>query len=143
MNKGISVRALCGWAIAVLLVVAMFSRGNPDRIRLQGYYQSPAMDRIMTYRLPRAGMALAELPHAIQHTPGQMTAEYFYEPEVPMPIDGVTRARDLAAANRVIFETSGLAGPRFARMVARGDGGRRIEVDCRASPGDALCGGAD
>ena len=104
-----------------------------------GYFKSPANDRIFTftYKSSATPSQLRARADSVAYTQGQMTAVYFYPSDATMPRDGITTAKSLFDANRVLYELAGMSKWSYAYMRDR-KGDARF-VDCRAAPDSDLC----
>lgn len=71
------------------------------------------------------------------HTAGHMTAVYFYDPGAMIPIDGVTLAKNVFDANRVLYDVKGLSQWRYAYMHHRN--GSEVFVDCTKIQSSEFC----
>lgn len=130
--------------VALIVIGAIFGgSGGSDRsespVTQGGYFKSPVNDRIFTftYQPSATTSQLRARADSAAYTQGQMTAVYFYPPGATMPRDGVTTAKNLLDANRVLYELAGMSKWDYAYMRDR-KGDVRF-IDCKAAPGSDLC----
>lgn len=104
-----------------------------------GYLKDNAKNRLFTVRMHAKTTAEKAIEYANNkpHTPGRITAVYFYPPKSIVPADGVTFARSLIRANAVIYDTVGLSAWRYSYVKHRN--GSSSFVDCEADRTNALC----
>ncbi len=115
-----------------------YSRPSPV-IKEVGYFKSKAKNRIFTISFPKdcheAG--LQKYARGLSNTDGRMTAAYFYPEESVIPADGVTLAKNIEQANRVLYEVPGLSKWSYAFM--KSYNGRSQWVNCIKTPDHDLC----
>ncbi|HCA23621.1 MAG TPA: hypothetical protein DEP32_05575 [Pseudomonas sp.] len=130
--------------VALVVIGSIFggraSSDRPDSPTTQaGYFKSASNDRVFTfsYQPSATPTQLRSRADAAAYTQGQMTAVYFYPAGATIPRDGVTTAKSLPQANRVLYELDGMSKWDYAYMRDRSGGVRFI--DCKAAPGSDLC----
>lgn len=109
-----------------------------DELRQRGYFKGANSDRVFTVEISPDVMPEAAQAHGarLPYTPGQMTAAYYYVRGSMIPVDGVTRAKNLFEVNRVLYDVPGLSPWTFAYQRSRN--GEAVFVDCRNGAVD-LC----
>ncbi|ACL71502.1 hypothetical protein Tgr7_0404 [Thioalkalivibrio sulfidiphilus HL-EbGr7] len=125
-------------AVPLCLLLAASVAWASD-FRIKGYFKDRATNRIFTieYRGDPGADQARRYAEQRPYAAGQMTAVYFYPAGSRMPVDGITRAKNLFDANRILYDVPGLAAWRYAYM--RGFDGRSQFVDCLESAGHDLC----
>ena len=136
-----STRLAHRFAVSVFCAIAAMSGacGNINEPRKVGYFKDDVGNRILSFEMTSTTTADDAKASALSlgYTPGQMTAAYYYPKGSTIPADGLTLARTVAAANRVLYETPGLGQWRFVYM--RGLNGTEEFHDCVETPADGLC----
>ena len=110
-----------------------------DGFRQVGYLKDSAKNRIFTIAF-EAGVNKSMIYAFAKNrmsTPGQMTAVYFYPEGSKIPADGITLARSLFHANKVLYDMPKLSKWRYAYM--KGFNGSELFVDCKKTPKNDLC----
>lgn len=132
MNKA----TMFGWAAIGVLLVSQAAVA--DEFRQRGYFKGPSNDRVFTVEIAPGTTPEAAQAHGgkLPYTPGQMTAAYYYVRGGTIPVDGVTRAKNLLEVNRVLYDVPGLSPWAFAYQRTRN--GEAVFVDCRNGAAD-LC----
>lgn len=125
------------WILLVsLLLVAGLTHADPVQ---KGYFKDGAGNRIFSvvYSGELSSRDALQFGRSKPNRSGQMTAVYFYRAGAVVPADGLTRARNVIAANRVLYDVPGLSAWQYAYM--RFYNGSDQLVDCQASPGSDFC----
>lgn len=71
------------------------------------------------------------------YTPGHFTAVYFFNAGSKVPADGITMAKDVFAANHVLYDVRGLSKWHYAYM--HSIKGIQEFSDCHKDPNSSLC----
>lgn len=129
-------RALVLGVVVGLLVASQVTQA--DELRQRGYFKSANNDRVFTVEISPDVMSEAAQAHGarLPYTPGQMTTAYYYVSGSTIPVDGVTRAKNLLEVNRVLYDVPGLSPWAFTYQRSRN--GEAVFVDCRSGAVD-LC----
>jgi hypothetical protein len=147
-GKSGNVRNFLAGLLALIVLVSILGRCNENNgirdevsamYRGVGYLTDDANNRIRTFELSSNATADSVQAHAsrLTSTPGQILAAYYYSPGSTIPADGVTLAKTMTEANRVLYDVPGLSKWRYAYM--KNFGGDVSFVDCDATPRSDLC----
>jgi hypothetical protein len=142
MNCGCMV-ALGFAVLSVVMVAAILStsgEGGEDGLRVEqhGYFKDAANNRIFSFAISSDATEAQVREHAggRQHTAGRLTAAYYYTEGTRIPAAELSTARDLVAANDLLYDHPGADVWRFA-WVKSPD----LEqfVNCETTPQNDLC----
>jgi hypothetical protein len=140
-SQKIPTKYILGTVAALAIAGVMMSEPPPKTaISVAGYFKDQAQQRIYSQIYTPATSSTAIRAHAntLMHTKGSMTAAYYYPSNAQsVPRDALTLAKNIHAANHLMYEKPGLSQWHYAYMKDRR--GNITLVDCQTTPQHDLC----
>lgn len=124
---------------ATIFGVSQAVADNQGKFRRVGYFKDSKKNRIYTisYQSGTIEKEIRSYAEKLMYTHGRMMAAYFYPKGSSIPADGLTLAKSILQANRVLYDLPGLSSWSYAFM--RHFKGTTKFMDCRQIRNDDLC----
>jgi hypothetical protein len=133
--KRIFFRFLVGAVIPTVFAAC----GDTNAPQPVGHFKDDAGNQILSFEMTTTTAEEDVKANAwlLGYAPGRMTAAYYYPKGSTIPAEGLTRAKTVAAANHLLYDTPGQGQWRFV-YVRRLNGVEEFH-DCVTTPADDLC----